>query len=155
MNYYCAHVCQNGHGVIECEPIVKKEYCEKCGAEMLDKCPSCRNIIREWHISPNVLFTPQYHPINYCRNCGKPYPWTEAALKASAALIDEDEELNDKLRVDAIETLPDLLIETPRTNLAVIRLKKVLSSAGKFTADGLRQFVIDFCCEFVKKQLEL
>ena len=54
-----------------------------------------------------------------------------------------------------IETLPDVISETPKTKLAVIRLKKVLSVVSSFTADGLRQFAIEFGCELVKKQLGL
>jgi hypothetical protein len=37
----CAHICTNGHVLITRAPIDGKEFCEKCGAEMIDKCPSC------------------------------------------------------------------------------------------------------------------
>lgn len=154
MDFY-AHICKNGHVLIERRPIAGNTYCETCGAEMLEKCPSCQSAIREWHINAAYLGTPPYERPAYCKNCGKPYPWTAAALESSAMLIEEDDELSAELREKAIETLPDIITETPKTNLAVVRLKKVLAAAGKFTADSLRQFAIDFGCELAKKQLGL
>lgn len=67
-------------------------------------------------------------------------------------------EISDLLPVeqkDLIDLLPDAMAETPRTNLAAARIKKAMSTAGSFLADGLRQFAIDFGCELLKKQLEL
>lgn len=154
MDFY-AHICKNGDVLIARQPLAGKEFCEKCGAEMLDKCPSCQSVIREWHTGAGYLGTPKYQRAAYCKKCGKPYPWTAAAIESSTMLIEEDDELNTELREKAIEILPDIITETPKTNLAVVRLKKVLASAGKFTADSLRQFAIDFGCELAKKQLGL
>lgn len=54
-----------------------------------------------------------------------------------------------------LESLPDIISETPKTQIAVVRFKKALAKVGSFTADGLRQFVIDFGCELAKQQLGL
>ena len=54
-----------------------------------------------------------------------------------------------------IDILPDVITETPKTQLAAIRIRKTIATAGKFVAEGLRKFVIDFGCEVLKKQLEL
>ena len=62
-----------------------------------------------------------------------------------------DRDLQEKL----IASLPDIVTETPKTNLAIVRFKRVLAPAGKFTADSLRQFAIDFGCELAKNQLGL
>lgn len=151
MDFY-AHICKNGDVLIVRNPLLGQEFCEKCGAEMLDKCPSCQSIIREWYYPANCIGKPKYERAAYCHKCGKPYPWTVAALESSAALIEEDEELNNELREKVIETLPTIITETPKTNLAVVLLKKVFASAGRFTADSLRQFAIDFGCELAKKK---
>ena len=45
MDYY-AHVCKNGHALVSGDRIAGQEYCEVCGAEMLDKCPSCQSVIK-------------------------------------------------------------------------------------------------------------
>lgn len=76
-------------------------------------------------------------------------------MEAVAALVMEDEDLQDATKKALVASLPDVISETPKTNLAVVRVKKALLSAGKFTVEGLRQFAIDFGCELVKKQLGL
>lgn len=155
MDYY-AHVCKNGHALVSGDRIAGQEYCEVCGAEMLDKCPSCQSVIKEWHFPPGVLAPPpKYKRAAYCKKCGKPYPWTLSAIEAAAMLIEEDGELDAELQGRVVDTLPDIITETPKTQVAVARFKKALAAAGKFTAEGLRQFAIDFGCELAKKQLGL
>lgn len=154
MDFY-AHICKNGDVLVERNPLSGPTYCEKCGAGMLDRCQSCQAPIKEWHISAAYLGTPKYDRPAYCKNCGEPYPWTAAALESASMLIQEDDKLNADLQEKTIEILPDIITETPKTNLAVVRLKKVLSAAGRFTADSLRQFAIDFGCELAKQQLGL
>lgn len=123
---------------------------------MLSKCPNCNSTIREWHYNGiTVLGSVNYDRPNYCKFCGKAYPWTESALESTALLIQEEEELSEQSKESLIESLPDVITETPKTNLAIIRVKKCLASAGKFTADAVRQFAIDFGCELVKKSLGL
>lgn len=92
---------------------------------------------------------------DYCHNCGMPYPWTASALENAILLIQEEEELSEQLKVSAIESLPDIITETPKTNIAVVRIKKLLASTGKITGDAIRQFAIDFGCELAKKSLGL
>lgn len=152
----CVHICKNGDVIFARAPISAPEFCEKCGEKMLDSCPSCHAKIMEWDFGGfPFLGNPDYERASYCRNCGKPYPWTEAAIEAASMLMEEDDELTAEIREKTIEVLPDIVRETPKTSLAVVRLKKAFVDAGKFTADGLRQFAIDFGCEFAKKQLGL
>lgn len=123
---------------------------------MIDKCPECGTSIREWNYGGvMVIGTPKYERASYCKNCGKPYPWTKVAIEAAVDLIQEEEELDDVQRDKLVSSLPDIISETPKTQVAVVRFKKALLSAGKFTADALRQFAIDFGCELAKKQLGL
>lgn len=63
--------------------------------------------------------------------------------------------MSEQLKNSLVESLPNIVVETPATSLAAIRIKKFLASAGKFTADAVRQFVIDFGCELAKKSLDL
>lgn len=102
-----------------------------------------------------VIGTPKYERPAYCKKCGKPYPWTAAAIEATAELIEEEIELDELQREKLISSLPDIVAETPKTSVAVARTQKALLAAGKFTAEGIRQFAIDFGCEFAKKQLGL
>lgn len=158
-HFLTAQVCANGHMItpsVELNPELKQDYCSKCGAKTITNCPHCNAPIRgELYDDDIAIIGPQPVVDSYCTNCGNPYPWTESALESTALLIQEEEELSEQLKVSLVESLPDIITETPRTNLAVVRVKKCLASAGKFTADAVRQFAIDFGCELVKKSLGL
>lgn len=154
MDFY-AHICKNGDVLIDRTPLSSPTYCEKCGAEMLDRCPSCESPIKEWHYGGSTLGKPKYERPAYCQKCGKPYPWTASAIEAAAELIEEETEMDELQRQKLISSLPDIVSETPKTSVAVARVKKALLTAGKFTAEGIRQFAIDFGCELAKKQLGL
>lgn len=70
-------------------------------------------------------------------------------------MIQEDSILSELERNSLQQSLPDIIAETPKTKVASIRIKKALLTVGEFTADALRQFVIDFGCELAKKSLGL
>ena len=160
MTYFLtAQICLNGHMITsstELSPELKQDYCSKCGAKTITKCPCCNAPIRgKLHDDEAIIIAPHPRVDSYCTNCGKPYPWTKTALESTALLIQEEEELSEQLKASLVESLPDVITETPRTNLAFVRVKKCLANAGKFTADAVRQFAIDFGCELVKKSLGL
>lgn len=156
--YHTAQLCINGHMItdkFDSHSELSKPFCPKCGARTITNCPSCNAPIHgDYDCGIPVIGAP-YHIDSYCYACGNPYPWTESAIKNATLIIEESEELSDTLKSSMIETLPDVITETPSTNLAVVRMKKCLASAGKFTADALRQFVIDFGCELAKKSCGL
>lgn len=154
--YRCVNICLNGHTIQTDEKLTKTVFCEKCGAKMIDKCPVCHTPIGEWDWPDMVVIGDLYYErANYCRACGSPYPWTQTAIEAATDLIFEEEELDKLQREKLASSLPDIITDTPKTQTAVVRLKKALLTVGKFTADGLRQFVIDFGCELAKSQLGL
>lgn len=156
MSDFYAKICRNGHLLIQSSPVEPNEYCEVCGAGVLSKCPACNVTIKEWNYNGIVVLNkPRYTKPLYCKSCGKPYPWTAAAIEATAMAIQEDSELSELERKNLEDSLPDLISETPKTGLASIRVKKALLKAGSFTADGIRQFVIDFGCELAKKSIGL
>ena len=158
MGYYLTgQVCLNGHPITDdVSSGLSQSFCSECGAKTITHCPNCKSPIHGKYEVPSVFdisFT--YRPDAYCYNCGNPYPWTEAAIKNTILLIQEDEELSDSSKDSLVSSLPDVITETPGTNLAVVRMKKALKTAGKFTADALRQFAIDFGCELARKSLGL
>lgn len=155
--YLTAQVCLNGHMVtsaVEHNPELMQGYCSKCGAKTITNCPNCNAPIRGELYDDEIAiigFTPTLD--SYCVKCGMPYPWTTSALESATLMIREDSELSEIERRNLEEALPDIISETPRTKLASIRIKKALLTAGEFTAEALRQFVIDFGCELAKKSL--
>ena len=155
VSYHGASICKNGHVVSKYDANVQK-FCSICGAEIISSCSYCSTPIRGLlKTDMCIVGSRPYNCPDYCFNCSKPYPWTESALQNAALLIQEEDELSEQLKCSLIDSLPDIVSETPATNLAVVRMKKCLASAGKFTADAIRQFAIDFGCELVKKSLGL
>jgi len=155
MPHDTAQICENGHLVNSYSkkyPSDNESFCSKCGALTITKCPYCNQDIRGHDIG-EYGFVSAYEKPMYCINCGNPYPWTVFALRNTALLITEDAQLGEHQINELINNLPDIITETPSTNLAIARMKKALLSVGKITAEGIRQFVIDFGCELAKKSL--
>lgn len=155
MSDYYGKVCLNGHTLVEPSQNKGSQFCEQCGASVISLCPHCNAVIKEWHYYGVVASKPKMERPYYCKSCGHPYPWTEAAIEATALMIQEDEELSELECKNLEASLPDLISETPKTQVAVIRVKKALLTAGNFTAEALRQFVIDFGCELAIRSLGL
>ena len=151
--YHTAQVCKNGHMVndrADTNPVHNKRFCSKCGAETITACPTCNAKIQGEYEMEGFYYPTTPTVDAFCYNCGKPYPWTQAAILAAAGIIYEEENIPDDLKNRTVETLADVIVETPQTVLATTRLKKCVLTAGKFTVDAIRQFVIDFGCELAK-----
>lgn len=158
-HYRIAQICLNGHCItdsFDAYPEHGQHFCDKCGAATITACPSCGANIRGDYYAPGVLIVGGHYQVPaYCYSCGKPYPWTQSAIESAVELIQEEEELDATQKEKLASSLPDIISETPKTQVAVVRFKKAMSSAGRFTADALRQFAIDFGCELAKQQLGL
>ena len=149
--YYPAQICLNGH-VISSHLDNVADFCEKCGAKTISTCFQCNAPIRG-KINDSYAYLCEYVRPDYCPCCGSPYPWTASALQAIQEIINEDDDLFDDEKEKICNSLPDLIAETPRTNLAVVRVKKAAIRAGPLIADALKQFLISFGCELAKRQL--
>lgn len=66
-----------------------------------------------------------------------------------AELVETDAAELDKLR----QSIADLSIETPRTPVAVARMKKLLVKGGKIIGPSLTKILTDIASEAVLKQL--
>ena len=139
------NVCMNGHWYISKCLLQGERYCEKCGQKIIDRCPSCGAFIKELGYT-NIVSVgfPEYELAAYCQKCSKAYPWTQSALDATAEIILAERQLSDSDKKKLIASLPDIISDTPRTELAAMRLTSAAASAGKFTANALLQFAINF-----------
>ncbi len=157
MGYYqLGQICLNGHpitGSADAYPEFAKNFCPDCGQATITKCLKCEVNIQGSYYAPGVLSYRGYESPAFCHNCGSPYPWTEEKLKAAQELIYEDEELSDDQKEILNKTLPDLVSETPRTQLAATRFKKIVNKAVNFTGEGLKQILIEIAAESAKKML--
>ncbi len=87
----------------------------------------------------------------FCHDCGKPYPWTEAKLKAAREYSDELENLSPEERDLLKKSIDDIVRETPQTPVAATRFKKIVAKVGKVAAQQLRKLVVDIASETAKK----
>ena len=88
---------------------------------------------------------------NYCEDCGRPFPWHEAAIENMKAILQQEELPADQLAIfDA--ALPDVLRDTPKTESAM-RVRKVLQGLGKPTYAVMVRVLSDVASESAKKSL--
>ena len=132
--YRTAQICLNGHMINDAfdkDPELNKNYCPHCGAKTITQCPSCGAKINGYYDCEFAIIGDTTPVNSYCHNCGQPYPWTKSAIESAALVIQEESELSEQVKTSLIESLPDIVSETPKTNLAVVRIKKVFMTAGK------------------------
>lgn len=150
--YDTAQICTNGHVINEqlvSSPHIDRKFCERCGAPTVTECLHCKATIKGIHHSE--FGTSGFTRPNFCPNCGKPYPWTEAKLKAAKELSDEFDNLSPEERETLKKSLDDIVRDTPQTPVAATRFKKLAAKAGKVAAGALRDILVDIASEAAKK----
>jgi hypothetical protein len=147
-----AEICLNGHVTNDhatSHPEVNRKFCEECGAQTVQQCPRCGyNIFG----SPVNAYGGFAAP-TFCGACGKPFPWTETRIKAAKAMADELQELSEADRIMLKSSIDDIAANTPMTEVAVVRVKKLISKLAKDSADALRRLVVDVASEAAKKMM--
>ncbi len=156
MIFDVAQICLNGHVVNASSgrfPDWNAKFCKQCGSQTIKACPSCGIPIRgsekvSWMAADAV--EPYSRP-SFCIECGKPYPWTEAALRAAHELIELADEIEATDKENLATDLPDLVRDTPRTPVAATRFKKIIVKLGGGIASALRDIAVDVASEAAKK----
>ncbi len=156
MSYYYHAICMNGHSISDTlrnlEGIDK--CCTKCGQAVITRCPTCGETIRGYEQFDFVSVNRKIYIPSYCHECGNPYPWTKSAIEAVQLVLEEEKDfVIDADRAGLIEVLPDLMDETPKTSLAILRFQKVMSNCGEFAKQALMQFAVEFGCALAKQKL--
>ena len=152
--YDTAQICLNGHfitGSCVSSPEFKKNFCDKCGASTIDSCQKCKTPIRGYY-NGNISIAPFSVP-SFCYACGQSYPWTEAKIKAAKDLADELDKLKPDEKEALKKSIDDIIRDTPQTQVAAIRIKKLMVKAGAEAATFFRQILVDIASEAVKKQI--
>lgn len=160
MNYNNATICLNGHIISEYQKNCQK-YCSMCGKETYSFCLNCQAPIRgnQKLIYENekpiheVIFVPKYIKPFYCYSCGEPYPWTQKIFDNVTELLSLDEDLNESYKKLIRTAIPELIVDTPTTPIAVAKYKKGTSKAGQALKDSLYQLLVDVISETTKKAL--
>ena len=153
-----AQVCANGHvitGRIQQSPNLGLKFCKKCGAPTITKCPACSEAIQGEYEVEGVLVLGfgMRTPPAFCHACGKAYPWTSARIEAAKAIADEIDELTTSEKLLLKASIDDIVTETPRTELGILRFKKYAVKGGKAVADAFRDILVDVASETAKKSI--
>jgi len=153
--YDVAQICLNGHVITAMAghvPERTRNFCEDCGAATITECPSCDQSIPGFYLNSAVVGS-LYEPPAFCGDCGKPYPWTGRRLEAARELALEAGSLSSDERGQLIASFDDLTRDTPRTQVAVGRFKRLAAKAGVETASALRAVLVDVMSEAAKKAI--
>ncbi len=106
------------------------------------------NYVRSrWNLSIHPLVSAP----SYCANCGKPYPWTAKAIQAALELAEEIEGLTDNDREILKQNAPNLFKDSPQTEVAATRFRKVLDKSAKVVGEAFRAVLVNVITEAAKK----
>jgi hypothetical protein len=117
-------------------------HCAECGALTIQSCPSCDAPIP----GGDPMNTGEWVPPAFCISCGAGYPWTEERLSAARESIELLEGLSHEERDELRASLDALVVDTPRTQVAALKAKRLIAKAGGpavgALVDGLRSFAV-------------
>jgi hypothetical protein len=153
--YDTAQICLNGHIINSSfheRPHHNKDYCDKCGESTITKCPKCQNDIKGNFKGP-VIDVPLFAYPSFCHKCGNSFPWTERQMEAVKELAEEFDELTPEDRKKLQENLGDLVRETPKTQIAQRRYKKIMGKLGRDSYEAFKSILINIVSEAVKKTI--
>jgi len=149
-------VCLNGHQVTDATSArshLMCDFCKKCGAETITSCPSCSQKIPGKVFYERVRSGINPYVPSYCPSCGHPYPWTTTKLEALKEYAQELEELDQTDKDILASSIDDLVTETPRTQVATARYKRVAKKLGKAAYDEIKELTVSVVSETIKKAL--
>ena len=154
MGYDISEICLNGHVRTDTVRRTGREekFCSKCGEPTIIQCPECNTPIRGEFISDMVVAGILTPAPSYCHNCGSAFPWTSRAME-SALEIAETIELTETERIKLKDDFESLTKEGPKTQVAIVRIKSILSKAAKPTGDAIKSVLTSVVSEAIKKAL--
>jgi hypothetical protein len=153
--YDVAQICMNGHVInwnSQGEPDHNQEHCSECGVETTVSCSKCDTPIKGAWNGPigDEHRDRRTNAPAFCHKCGAQFPWTQTALLTARELADTLEKLKPEERDVLKKTLPDLMAETPRTPLAVMKFKRLMRKAGDEGYQAMKGALLNIACEAVK-----
>ena len=161
-DYGIAQICLNGHLTTSKwnDGVLVQNFCSTCGQTIISVCPGCSTPIKgslreKSHINGIDYYysNAAYSVPSYCYNCGKGFPWTQRSKETANELISLSSNLNESEKKDFKESIDDLINDTPKTSIALIKFKKYAAKAGGEIAKGLKDILIDLVSESVKKAI--
>ncbi len=157
-HYDQMQACLNGHLITDhaqTKPQFRAKFCKRCGASAIDCCPSCQAPIKGDYLASSVLVLGYTTPVPaYCENCGAAYPWRQAAIDNLSDVLRES--MVSEQDIAAVEaTLPDVVRDTPKTEGAALKLKRLMGQLSRPTYEIAIKVVTDLASEAAKKTMGL
>ncbi len=156
-----ALICENGHvlvtsiGEFPGRPLKKR--CDQCGRLGITECPQCKYPITgyrsEEYINQNFPQPKTWTKPMYCTECGEPYPWLGEMLEAANELADELTDLNDSQRAELKRLFPDLIADTPRTTVAIVKFRRIADVVKGPIKDELIKSTVRMAVDYAKEKL--
>jgi hypothetical protein len=151
--YDFAQICENGHVINRGAgryPQANKAFCDQCGKKTITECPHCNGKIRGELIDSGVITLggSRIAP-DFCLHCGKPYPWTEA--KCNAAIEMANILSLNELEAFLQERISDLIVETPQTKVAAVKLQQLFKSVPGEARIPFRELLVEILSQSAKK----
>lgn len=182
--YENAQICKNGHIRNTCtqsHPEQNEKRCSLCGEEVISCCPSCQAPIRGglFKQTPTYRYSNRYDPFAeihtahkictgskterikqdvslpaFCNQCGSPYPWTKTRLEAFQQIVDSLDDVSPELKKRLKNSFPDIICETPKTELAAIIVENVLKQSTGFAAAALKEWIKNYAVTLITLLLQ-
>ena len=153
-----AQICLNGHiinAATQTYPYINRKFCKECGAPAITECPNCNSKIEGEFDPKGEWDTIPYNVPTYCSDCGNPFPWTASKIEAAHKLTQELENISDAEKEILSKSIDDIIRDTPKTELAATRFKKIISKVGKTSLEAFKTILIDIATEKAKGILGL
>lgn len=161
---------------VRAKPKRNQPFCSECGERTVTKCEHCQQPLRggRYELGGTIIpfdggevalhdydedmidwgWVPE-EPATFCYACGEPYPWTRRRVEAARQTIEELEELNKGEKENLKRSLPDLINQGPRSELAALRFKKALTKLGESGRALLMNILANIAAESVKRSVRL
>ena len=152
--YDIAQICLNGHMVNDASRGLaehNEKFCSKCGAQTITACPRCSDPLPGQFQEGMWAYPGRVR--SFCRACGAAYPWTASALSAARLLTEELEGLTPSERVELSNSLDDLVQDTPMSQVAALRFKKLMAKSGAQAAALMKNILYAVAAEAVKQSI--
>ncbi len=151
--YDTMKVCRSGHVITDsCVdfPAHCKPYCPICGEPTIKECSSCYKSI-PGHLR-GALSNEHDDPPSFCHECGMPFPWQISRVANAIDVLREQGVVEADLQ-EIYKLLPDITRPTPMTQSAALKLRRILSKAGKPAYDVSVRVIGDIAVASAKSYL--
>ena len=150
--YDVALICLNGHVVNDHSldrPDRNTKHCMKCGQIAINMCVNCNGPIR----GAAARVYGGYQLPGYCSECGKPFPWTAAAISAAKDYADILEGITTSEKEEIKLAIGELAAESPKQTVAAAKFRKIAAKAGQAALDGFQKILVAVVSETIKKSI--